>query len=143
MALEIETHFIKFNTRGRTHILDITDKIQKVIDSSGFKEGNVTVFAIGSTTGISTVEFEPGLIQTDIPALYNKLAPYGPDYAHHNTWGDDNGAAHVRSTFTGSSMVIPFINGRLLTGTWQQIIFIDFDTRPRSREVVVQIMGKK
>ena len=143
MALEIETHFIKFNTRGRTHILDITDKIQKVIDSSGFKEGNVTVFAIGSTTGISTVEFEPGLVQTDIPALYNKLAPYGPDYAHHNTWGDDNGAAHVRSTLTGSSMVIPFINGRLLTGTWQQIIFIDFDTRPRSREVVVQIMGEK
>ncbi len=143
MSLEIETHFIKFNTRGKTHIVDITDEIRKIISSSGFSEGNVTVFGIGSTTGISTIEFEPGLVNTDIPALYNKLAPYGPDYAHHNTWGDDNGAAHVRSTLTGSSLVIPFMDGRLLTGTWQQIIFIDFDTRPRSREVVVQITGNK
>ncbi len=141
--MEIETHFIKFNTRGKTHIVDITDKVRRVIDDSGFTEGNVTIFAIGSTTGISTIEYEPGLVNTDIPGLYDKLAPYGPDYAHHNTWGDDNGAAHVRSTLTGSSLVVPFVRGRLLTGTWQQIIFIDFDTRPRSREVVVQILGVK
>lgn len=143
MKLEIETHFIKFNTRGETHIIDITDEVRQIIAKAGFKEGNATVFGIGSTTGISTVEFEPGLVDKDIPRLYDKLAPYGPDYAHHNTWGDDNGAAHLRSTLTGSSLVVPFKGGRLLTGTWQQIIFIDFDTQPRNREVVVQIIGVK
>lgn len=143
MKLEIETHFIKFNTRGETHIIDITDEVRQIIAKAGFKEGNATVFGIGSTTGISTVEFEPGLVDKDIPRLYDKLAPYGPDYAHHNTWGDDNGAAHLRSTLTGSSLVVPFKGGRLLTETWQQIIFFDFDTQPRNREVVVQIIGVK
>lgn len=143
MALDIETHFIKFSTRGKTDIIDITGKVQQVISSSGFIEGNVTVFGIGSTTGITTIEYEPGLVQTDIPELYDKLAGYDKNYAHHKTWGDDNGGAHVRSTLTGSSIVIPFKDGQLLTGTWQQIIFIDFDTRPRSRRVVVQIIGKK
>jgi secondary thiamine-phosphate synthase enzyme len=143
MAIELETHFIKFNTRGRTHIVDITDNIRQIITKAGFKEGNATIFGIGSTTGISTIEFEPGLVNTDIPALYDKLAAYGPDYAHHNTWGDDNGASHVRSTLTGSSLVVPFKDGRLLTGTWQQIIFLDFDTRARNREVVVQMIGTK
>ncbi len=143
MKLELETHFIKFNTRGKTDIIDITGKVQQVISSAEFTEGNVTVFGIGSTTGITTIEFEPGLVQTDIPELYDKLARYDKDYAHHQTWGDDNGGAHVRSTLTGSSLVIPFKDGQLLTGTWQQIIFIDFDIRPRSRQIVAQIIGIK
>lgn len=106
------------------------------------QEGQVTVFAIGSTMGITCVEFEPGLVKTDLPDFFEKIAPYKADYAHHGTWGDDNGAAHVRASLLGSSLVIPFSDGQLILGTWQQIISIDFDTRPRSRKAVVQITGK-
>ena len=143
MAIELETRQIEFDTNGRTQIVDITDMVQQEIHESGFKEGQATLFAIGSTTGLSTIEFEPGLVQTDIAEMFDKLAPYGVPYAHNDTWGDDNGASHVRSTLQGSSLVIPFINTNLTLGTWQQIIFLDFDTRSRSRKVVVQIMGKK
>ena len=141
MALELETRQIQFNTNGRTHIVDITDMLQNQIHQAGFTEGQVTLFAIGSTTGLSTIEFEPGLVNTDISEMFDKLAPYNVPYAHNDTWGDDNGAAHVRSTLQGSSLVIPFKNGNLMLGTWQQIIFLDFDTRSRSRNVVVQLWG--
>lgn len=143
MRIEIETRQIEFTTKGYNHIVDITEKVQNEIRESGLSEGQVTLFGIGSTTGLSTIEFEPGLVNTDISAMFDKLAPYGVDYAHNQTWGDDNGAAHVRSTLQGSSLVVPFVNSELILGTWQQIIFIDFDTRPRSRKVVVQIIGKK
>jgi len=143
MPVDLETRQIEFNTNGRTQIIDITDMVQNEIHNSGYLEGNVTLFAIGSTTGLSTIEFEPGLVETDIAEMYDKLAPYGVPYAHNDTWGDDNGASHVRSTLQGSSLVIPFINRNLQLGTWQQIIFLDFDTQARSRKVVVQIIGKK
>ncbi len=143
MAIELKTTFIKFETKGRNQILDITQKVEDVIRASGFVEGNVTLFGVGSTTGLSTIEFEPGLVQGDIPDLFEKLAPYNANYEHHNTWGCDNGASHVRSTLMGSSLVVPFIDQKLTLGTWQQIIFIDFDTRPRSRKVVVQLTGVK
>lgn len=141
--LQIETRQIEFNTKGLTQIIDITEKIQKEIIISGFVEGNVTLFAVGSTTGLTTIEYEPGLVNRDISEMFDKLAPYNLPYAHNQTWGDDNGAAHVRSTLQGSSLVVPFINSKLTLGTWQQIVFIDFDTRPRSRKVVVQIIGNK
>ena len=143
MAIELETRHIQFNTKGMTHIVDITDMVQAEIHRSGFIEGQATLFAIGSTTGLSTIEFEPGLVHTHIAEMFDKLAPYGIQYAHNDTWGDNNGASHVRSTLQGSSMVVPFINSNLILGTWQQIIFLDFDTRSRSRKVVVQILGKK
>ena len=143
MEITLETRHIEFSTRGRTHIIDITDMVEREIREAGFSEGQVTLFAVGSTTGLSTIEYEPGLVETDIAKMFDKIAPYGPDYAHHNTWGDDNGAAHVRSTLMGSSLVVPFVNGRLTLGTWQQLIFVDFDTRPRSRRVIVQLWGKK
>ncbi|MGK7396770.1 MAG: secondary thiamine-phosphate synthase enzyme YjbQ [Candidatus Cyclobacteriaceae bacterium M3_2C_046] len=143
MKIEIQTRFIEFNTKGNTHIIDLTDKIRKELHQSGFNEGNVTVFGIGSTTGISTVEFEPGLVQHDINDMFQKIAPYGVSYEHNNTWNDDNGASHLRSTLMGSSLNVPFTSGELILGTWQQIIFIDFDTRPRSRKVVVQFIGSK
>jgi secondary thiamine-phosphate synthase enzyme len=143
MSIELETRQIEFSTKGYNHIVDITDKVQNEILQSGFTEGQVTLFGIGSTTGLSTIEFEPGLVNTDISAMFDKLAPYGVEYAHNQTWGDDNGAAHVRSTLQGSSLVVPFVNSELLIGTWQQIIFLDFDTRPRNRKVVVQIFGRK
>jgi secondary thiamine-phosphate synthase enzyme len=141
--VNLETHSIEFSTQGNTHLVDITDKIQKVLSQSGFSEGNVTLFAVGSTTGLSTVEYEPGLVHHDVAEMYQKIAPYGVSYRHNQTWGDDNGAAHLRSTLTGSSLVIPFMHNKLILGTWQQIIFIDFDTRARSRKVVVQVLGKE
>jgi secondary thiamine-phosphate synthase enzyme len=143
MPVDLETRQIEFNTNGRTHIVDITDMVQNEIHDAGYLEGNVTLFAIGSTTGLSTIEFEPGLVENDIAEMYDKLAPYGVPYAHNDTWGDDNGASHVRSTLQGSSLVVPFFNCNLQLGTWQQIIFLDFDTQARSRKVVVQIIGKK
>jgi len=141
MSIQIESHTIEFSTVGNTDIVDITEKVQSVINKSGLADGQVTLFAIGSTTGLTTVEYEPGLVNTDIAEMYQKIAPYGFPYSHNNTWGDDNGAAHLRSTLTGSSLVIPFIQKKLTLGTWQQIIFIDFDTRPRSRKVIVQTLG--
>jgi secondary thiamine-phosphate synthase enzyme len=140
--VNLKTDSIEFSTQGNTHLVDITNKVQQVINQSGFSEGNITLFAVGSTTGLSTVEYEPGLVQHDVAEMYRKIAPYGVSYKHNQTWGDDNGAAHLRSTLTGSSLVVPFINKKLVLGTWQQIIFIDFDTRPRSRKVIVQLIGK-
>jgi secondary thiamine-phosphate synthase enzyme len=140
--MEISTQTITFETKGYTDIVDITDKVQKVVNASGLSEGQVTIFGIGSTTGISTIEFEPGLVHTDLAEMFEKFAPYRVNYAHNQTWGDDNGAAHLRSTLTGSSLVVPFLEGNLLLGTWQQIVFIDYDTRARSRKVVVQVIGK-
>ena len=141
--VNLETHNIEFSTQGNTQLVDITDKVQSVLSQSGFSEGNITLFAVGSTTGLSTVEYEPGLVHHDVAEMYQKIAPYGVAYRHNQTWGDDNGAAHLRSTLTGSSLVVPFIHNKLILGTWQQIIFIDFDTRARSTKVVVQVLGKK
>ena len=143
MNIDIDTRYIEFSTIGKTHIVDITDMVQDEIHKSGFIEGQMTLFAIGSTTGLSTIEFEPGLVQTDIAEMFEKLAPYSNKYVHNATWGDNNGASHVRSTLQGSSLVVPFVKSKLILGTWQQIIFLDFDTRARSRKVVVQLLGKK
>lgn len=130
-------------TEGNTHIIDITGNVQDILSKAGFIEGTVTVFAVGSTGGITTLEFEPGLVKTDLPRLFDILAPYGDHYAHHNTWGDDNGSSHLKASLLGCSLVVPFIDGNLVLGTWQQIVFIDFDTRPRNRKVVVQLSGFK
>ena len=139
--MNIITRRIQFQTNGFTDIVDVTSEVQQILDDEDFKEGSVLISAIGSTTGITTVEYEPGLVKHDISEMLNKLAPYGHNYEHNKTWGDDNGAAHLRSTLIGTSQSITFENGKLILGTWQQIIFMDFDTRPRSREIVVQIMG--
>ncbi len=99
------------------------------------------ISAVGSTTGVTTLEFEPGLVDRDVNEMFEIFAPYGKSYKHNQTWGDDNGAAHLRSTLTGTSITIPFVDGQLILGTWQQVVFMDFDTRPRDRTVVVQLMG--
>ncbi len=139
--MKIVTHSVRLQTKGYTDIVDITSQVQRVIDEAEIKEGSVLVSAIGSTTGITTVEYEPGLVNHDISHMLDKLAPYGVNYEHNKTWGDDNGAAHLRSSLIGTSQSIPFENGKLILGTWQQIVFMDFDTRPRSREIVVQVTG--
>ncbi len=141
MSIKILSHSIEFSTKGNNQIVDITEKVQKVINETNLSQGQVTLFAIGSTTGLSAVEYEPGLINKDVAEMYQKIAPYGFPYEHNNTWGDDNGAAHLISILTGSSLVIPFIKRKLTLGTWQQIVFIDFDTRSRTRKVVVQVFG--
>ncbi|MCG8379457.1 MAG: secondary thiamine-phosphate synthase enzyme YjbQ [Proteobacteria bacterium] len=140
--MKISNHRIQLNTRGFTQIVDITSEVQELIAGEGMKNGSVLISAIGSTTGITTLEYEPGLVKHDIAAMMDKLAPYGVDYEHNKTWGDDNGASHLRSALVGTSQTIPFENGNLMLGTWQQIVFIDFDTRPRNRQVVVQITGR-
>ncbi len=140
--MKITTRSIQLQTKGFTHIVDITSKIQTVVNKEKFDEGSVLISAIGSTTGITTIEYEPGLVNHDIAEMLDKLAPYGVNYEHNKTWGDDNGAAHLRSALIGTSQTIPFKDGKLILGTWQQIVFVDFDTRPRNREIAVQMMGE-
>jgi secondary thiamine-phosphate synthase enzyme len=139
--MEIKTEVIEFDTRGFNQILDITPHVVSLLEGTNLAEGNVLVSAIGSTTGITTLEFEPGLVQTDVAAMFEQMAPYSKKYKHNLTWGDDNGGAHLRSALTGTSINIPFFNGKLILGTWQQIVFIDFDTRSRNRRVVIQFIG--
>ncbi len=141
--MEIATGIIEFSTEGFNGIFDITSKVQEMIGNEGFAEGQVCVSAIGSTTGITTLEFEPGLVKHDVNEMFEHFAPYQKNYQHNQTWGDDNGAAHLRSCLTGTSQTIPFVNGELILGTWQQIVFVDFDTRPRNRKVAIQIIGRK
>ncbi|MCK7519614.1 MAG: secondary thiamine-phosphate synthase enzyme YjbQ [Ignavibacteriales bacterium] len=123
-------------------IVDITDRVSDVIISNNFIEGNVLVFAGGSTAGITTIEYEPGLLK-DYPKFFERIAPASINYEHDNTWHDGNGHSHVRAAIQGASLTVPFSKGRMLLGTWQQIIFVDFDNRSRRREITVQITGKK
>lgn len=141
--MEIITHFIELKTKGHTDIIDLTDQIRNHLSRTELQDGQVSVFALGSTAGITTLEFEPGLATHDVAEMLDRLAPYGKDYRHNQTWGDDNGAAHLRSTLIGTSYTASFHKGQLLLGAWQQIVFIDFDTRPRERRVAVQFMGKR
>ncbi|MFW6287032.1 MAG: secondary thiamine-phosphate synthase enzyme YjbQ [Candidatus Sumerlaeota bacterium] len=139
--MTVKTVKIDVNTNGHTDILDLTDQVSSALVDSGLAAGIVTVFAPGSTAGVSTLEFEPGL-KTDIPRYLENLAPYDGEYAHHDTWHDDNGAAHVRSTIVSPSLTVPFSEGQLILGPWQQIVLLCFDTRPRRREIVLQFMGE-
>ena len=132
---------IHVDSRGNSDMIDITEEVASFVSESKIKDGIVTIFVSGSTASVSTVEYEPGLLK-DVPRALDKIAPYGPDYAHHETWHDDNGASHVRATLMGPSITIPFENGRLILGTWQQVTVLDFDTRPRKREVILQIIGE-
>ena len=139
--MKIQTGSISVSSRGHTDIIDITNEVRQVLEKSGMSEGQVTVFASGSTAGITTVEYEPGLMK-DLPEAFERFAPAGRTYHHDATWGDGNGYAHVRSSITGTSFTVPFREGRMLLGTWQQIILIDFDNRPRRRDIVVQLIGE-
>ncbi len=137
----IYTGEISLRTKGDGEIIDITAKVQKQLAESGITHGTVTVFVEHSTCGITTVEFEPGLIE-DLGKAWERLAPKNISYAHDAHWGDGNGYAHVRASLLGASLTVPFTDKKLALGTWQQIILVDFDNRPRSRIVVVQVMGE-
>ncbi len=140
--MAVETRSIRVNTRGNTDIIDITGKVSDEVAQSSIVEGNALVFVGGSTAGITTIEFEPGL-RKDYPEFFEKLVPSDKSYKHDNTWHDGNGHSHIRASLQGASFTIPFVNKKMLLGTWQQIILVDFDNRPRSREIVVQLMGRK
>jgi secondary thiamine-phosphate synthase enzyme len=122
-------------------MIDVTDRVQEAVEGSGMKAGIACVSMVGSTGGVSTIEFEPGL-KRDVPELMEKLIPSNRSYAHDETWHDGNGFSHLRSFLTGTSFTAPFKDGRLMLGTWQQIVAVNFDNRPRDRRVVVQIIGE-
>jgi len=138
----LETLSFSIKTKGNTTLTDITNHVQSLLTSSGFVEGNALVFVSGSTAGITTIEYEPGLLK-DYPAFFEKIIPSNQRYYHDETWHDGNGHSHVRASLQGASFTVPFSKGRLLLGTWQQIILIDFDTHPRQREIIVQLNGIK
>ena len=138
--MSIYSDTFTLETGGETDIIDITDHIESILDKSTLNNGTATVFVGGSTAGITTIEFEAGLLQ-DLREAYERVAPRNGYYAHNERWGDGNGFAHVRASMTRQDMSIPFISRKLILGTWQQIILVDFDNRPRSREITVQIVG--
>lgn len=138
--MKLHTTEIELQSRGHCDVKDVTSVLQKKLAETGLKEGQATVFVAGSTAGVTTVEFEPGLVK-DLNEFFQKIIPEGPDYHHHDTWGDDNGSSHVRAALLKPSLTVPFSKGQLLLGTWQQVVVIDFDTRPRRRSVILQFMG--
>ncbi len=140
--MEILTKEIFVKTKGFNDILDITAQVHNLLMESGLNEGQVTVFVSGSTGGLTTIEYEPGLLQ-DIPEFFESIIPMRKQYHHDKTWHDGNGYAHLRAALIKPSLTIPFRSGRLLLGTWQQIIFIDFDNRSRSRSLIAQLIGVK
>ena len=137
----VVTGEISLRTRGDGDILDITARVEKFVLDSQLKNGTVTVFVNGSTAGVTTIEFEPGLV-ADFQKLWERLAPKNMPYDHNERWGDGNGYAHVRASLLGASLTVPFTDRRMALGTWQQIILVDFDNRPRQRTVIVQVMGE-
>lgn len=137
----IKTEYINLSTKGRTEIIDITGQVENEIAGSGLSSGTVTIFTAGSTAGLTTIEYEPGLV-ADFQALWDKLAPDNVRYQHNERWHDGNGYAHIRASLLGASLSIPFTNRKLTLGTWQQIILVDFDNRPRERRIVIQMMGE-
>jgi len=139
--MTVVTKDIAFQTKGDCDILDITSDVVRGIEESGVSNGIVTLFVAGSTAGITTIEYEPRLL-SDFRNMWGRVIPQNIPYEHNKTWGDGNGHSHVCASTLGASLTIPFINKRLTLGTWQQIVFVDFDNRPRSRKLVLQIMGE-
>ncbi len=137
---EVETQSCRFSTRGAGDIIDITGEMRAAVEKSGIRSGTVTAFVPGSTGGITTIEYEPGLLK-DVPELMEKLIPSGCSYHHDETWHDGNGFSHLRSALIGPDITVPFSSGKLLLGTWQQVVFLEFDNRSRNREIIFQIMG--
>ena len=136
----VHTHKFAVRTSGQGDAHDITRTVARAVQDGGLREGIVTVFVVGSTAAITTIEFEPGAI-SDFNGLLNRLAPADGDYRHHLRWGDDNGSSHVRAALLGPSITIPIVDGTLSLGTWQQIMLLEVDTRPREREIVVQMIA--
>ena len=139
--MKIQTKKLVEKTQGYCDIIDITAKVQDQIKKEKIKKGLATLFVSGSTAALTTIEHEPGLVQ-DLKELVEKIVPSDRRYHHDDRWGDNNGLSHLRASLFGPSLQIPIESGRMLLGTWQQVVLVDFDNRPRTREIVVQIMGE-
>jgi secondary thiamine-phosphate synthase enzyme len=135
------TNVHEISTSGQGDAHDLTSAVASTVAKSKIRNGIVTVFVVGSTAGLTTIEFEPGAVH-DLNEVFETLAPRDGEYRHHLRWGDDNGSSHARAALLGPSITVPFKDGKLLLGTWQQIALFEFDTRPRQREIVVQILGE-
>jgi len=138
---EVITRTIKFSTRGAGDIVNLTPEMEAAVADSGLAAGTITAFVPGSTAGITTIEHEPGLLK-DIPELMEKLIPSDRTYQHDETWKDGNGYSHLRAALIGPGVTVPFYESRMMLGTWQQVVFLDFDNRSRNRRVVFQLMGE-
>lgn len=136
----IVTKYIILSSKGENDIINITSNVEKILLECKLKNGIITLFVIGSTAAITTIEYEPGL-QQDFPNMLEKIAPKRIEYQHDNTWHDGNGHSHLKASLIGPNLTIPFINGQTSLGTWQQIVFVEMDTRSRERKIVVQIIG--
>ncbi len=132
---------VEISTSGSGDMVELTDQVQRCITESDLVNGMVLIFCPGSTGAISTLEYEPGLLK-DLPRALQRIAPYSDEYAHHDTWDDDNGSGHIQATIVGPGLTVPFIDRIMTLGKWQQIVFIECDTRPRDRKIVVQLIGE-
>ena len=139
--MTVVTKDITFQSKGNCDIIDITSQVARNVEESEIDNGIVTLFISGSTAGVTTIEYEPGLL-SDFKGMWERVIPRNIPYEHDKTWGDGNGHSHVRASTLGASLTIPFVNKRLTLGTWQQIVLVDFDNRPRSRRIVIQILGE-
>jgi secondary thiamine-phosphate synthase enzyme len=139
--MTVKTGSISLSTHGNADIHDITDQIANVISKSGLKAGTVTVFCPSSTSALTTIEYESGAV-SDLKRLFEEIIPQDREYAHNARWHDGNGHSHVRAALLGPSLTIPFMEGHLTLGTWQQVIYVDFDNKPRRRELVLQMIGE-
>lgn len=139
--MSVQTDTIQLSSQGHGDVHDITVDIAQAVQRSGLTSGVVTLFCPSATSGVTTLEFEPGCVQ-DLQRLFDEIASPKREYAHNARWGDGNGHSHVRAALLGPSLTVPFIEGRLTLGTWQQIVYVDFDNRPRRRELIIQIIGE-
>ncbi len=137
----VKTDYISLDTRGNTHVVDITAWVAEIVRKSGVRDGIVTIFSPSSTSGITTIEYESGAV-SDLQEMFERVIPSDIPYRHNLRWGDGNGHSHIRASLLGASFTVPVVGGSMTLGTWQQIVFVDFDNRPRHRKVVVQVVGE-
>jgi len=141
MHMVISNSSVSLKTAAKDEVVDITGRVQEIVTRSKVKNGLACVFVVGSTAAVTTVEHEPGLVD-DMKDAMDRLYPKSIDYEHHQRWGDGNGHSHIRASFVGPSLTVPIVDGTLVLGTWQQIVFMEFDNKPRTRDVTVQIVGE-
>jgi secondary thiamine-phosphate synthase enzyme len=139
--MNVSTKIIHIDSKGETDTIDLTVEAQKAVQEAGLENGVLTLFVQGSTGALTTIEYEEGLMR-DLPIALERIAPRKAVYEHERRWHDGNGHSHIRASLIGPSISIPFVKGRLTLGTWQQVVFIELDTRSRSREIVAQIIGE-
>ncbi len=137
----VVTGTIALQTQGHGHVVDITAQVARIVEESGVRNGLVTVFCPSATSAVTTIEFEDGAVR-DFQRLFNEIAPPDRPYMHNRRWGDGNGHSHIRAALLGPSLTVPFVEQRMTLGTWQQIVYVDFDNRPRDRRLVVHVLGE-